>query len=178
MSTFAYVHCKPDGIPFYVGKGKLRRVNYLGERNAYHQAIVNKYGKNNILIGKLECSSDMVAFELEKGLIKCLKNSQVKLANFTDGGEGGVNPTSETRKKLSEAAKKRGVSPACQEAKVRALKGKALSESHKALLKEKQTGKIFTEEHRKNISISAKKRGMEAALAGLAKKRLQMKELA
>jgi len=178
MASFAYIHCKPDGIPFYVGKGALRRANYLGERNPYHQAVVNKYGRANVLVGMLECSTSAIAYELEKGLIKCLRSSGIQLTNFTDGGDGGLNPTPETRKKLSEAAKKRGVSPACQEAKVRALKGKALSESHKALLKEKQTGKIFTQEHRKNISISAKKRGMEAALAGLAKKRLQMKEFA
>jgi len=176
MSTFAYIHCKPDGTPFYVGKGVLRRAKYLGERNPYHKAVVTKYGKENILIGKLECSSDDIAFELEKGLIKCLKDSGLKLTNFTDGGEGGVNPIPETRQRLSEAAKKRGVSKACQEAKVKALKGKSLSNEHKEKLKKAQTGKIFTEEHRKNISISAKKRGMEAARIGLALKRLNLKE--
>jgi len=176
MTSFAYIHCKPDGVPFYVGKGSLRRAKYLGERNPYHKAVVAKHGKDSILIGKLECSSDEIAFELEKGLIKCLRASGVELTNFTDGGEGTVNPTPETRKRLSEAAKKRGVSQACQEAKVAVLKGKQLSEEHRAKLKQAQTGKIFTEEHRKNISISAKKRGMEAARIGLALKRSQLKE--
>lgn len=176
MTSFAYIHCKPNGIPFYVGKGALRRVKYLGERNPYHQSTVKKYGKENILIGKLECSSDSIAFELEKGLIKCLKASGIELTNFTDGGEGTSNPTPETRKRLSEAAKKRGISEACKEAKVKALKGKPLSESHKNLLKIRQTGKIFTEEHRRNISISAKKRGMAAAQEGLARKRLKQKD--
>ena len=174
--AFAYIHCKPDGTPFYVGKGALRRAKYLGERNPYHKAVVAKYGKSNILIGQLECSSDAIAFELEKGLIKCLRVSGIELTNFTDGGEGTSNPTLETRKKLSEAAKKRGVSEACQEAKVAVLKGKQLSEEHKAKLKQAQTGKIFTEEHRRNISISAKKRGMEAARIGLALKRSKLKE--
>jgi len=176
MTSFAYIHCKPNGIPFYVGKGALRRVKYLGERNPYHKSTVEKYGKENILIGKLECSSDAIAFELEKGLIKCLKASGIKLTNFTDGGEGTSNPTPETRKRLSEAAKKRGISEACKEAKVKALKGKPLSENHKNLLKLRQTGKIFTEEHRRNISISAKKRGMAAAQEGLARKRLKQKD--
>ena len=176
MTSFAYIHCKPDGIPFYVGKGALRRVNYLGERNPFHQSIVKKYGNKNILIGKLECSDDKTAFELERGLIKCIKSMEVKLVNFTDGGEGGPNPTPETRKKLSDAAKKRGVSEACQIAKVNAKKGKPLSEEQKDKLRVAQTGKVFTEEHRRNISISAKKRGMATAHAALAKKRALLKE--
>jgi hypothetical protein len=83
---------------------------------------------------------------------------QVKLVNYTDGGEGTVNPTPETRKRLSEAAKKRGVSKACQEAKVKALKGRTLTEEHKAKVSAGMKGKVFTEEHRKNISISARNR--------------------
>ena len=63
---YAYIHCKPDGIPFYVGKGKYRRATYLGERNQHHKNIVNKYGPANILKGKLECSSDAIAYELEQ----------------------------------------------------------------------------------------------------------------
>lgn len=175
MASFAYIHCKPDGTPFYVGKGALRRARYLGERNPHHQAVVNKYGKANVLIGMLECSTSAIAYELEKGLIKCLRSSGTKLTNFTDGGDGGLNPTPETRKKLSLAAKQRGVSDACESAKVQALKGKPLSEEHKSKLKQRQTGKIFTEEHKRNISISAKKRGMDHVHAALAAKRLQEK---
>jgi len=160
-TAFAYVHCKPDGTPFYVGKGALRRAKYLGERNPHHQTIVNKYGKENILIGMLDCSSSSIAYKLERGLIKCLRRSGVNLTNFTDGGEGGLNPTSETRKRLSDAAKKRGVSDACHAARVVAKKGKPLSEEQKVKQSLSMKGIVFTEEHRANISISAKKRGMK-----------------
>jgi hypothetical protein len=163
-TSFAYVHCKPDGTPFYVGKGALRRVKYLGERNSYHQAVVKKYGKDNILIGMFECSSADIAYDLERGLIKCLRRSGIKLTNFTDGGEGGLNPTPETRKRLSNAAKKRGFSEACQAAKIAAKKGKPLSEEQKAKQSLSMKGIVFTEEHRANISISAKKRGMSREL--------------
>jgi len=177
MSTrYAYIHCKPDGTPFYVGKGALRRAKYLGERNPYHQAVVEKYGKQNILVGKLECSSDEVAFELERGLIKCIKSMGVRLTNFTDGGDGGSNPVPETRKRLSEAAKKRGVSEACQLAKVMAKRGKPITEEQKELIRKKLTGRVFTEEHRRNISIAAKKRGMAHVHAALAKKRAMLKD--
>jgi hypothetical protein len=178
MSTsFAYIHCKPDGTPFYVGKGALRRVKRLGERNQHHTAVVEKYGRANILIGKLECSSDEIAFQLEKGIIKCFKYAGIKLCNYTAGGDGGLSPIPETRKKLSEAAKKRGISEACKKAKIEALKGKSLSEEHKELLRIRQTGKVFSEEHRKNISISAKKRGMGKVHAALALKRAIAKGL-
>jgi hypothetical protein len=175
MGTFAYIHCKPDGTPFYVGKGAWRRVRYYGERNPHHKNVVAKYGKENLFYGALECSNDKTAYTLEQGLIKCLRRSDVSLVNRTDGGDGGRNPTPETRAKLSEAAKKRGVSAACHEAKVKAKKGKPLTAEHKELLRQRQKGKIFTEEHRKNISISAKKRGMDAARAGLAAKRAKEK---
>jgi hypothetical protein len=169
MLAYAYLHCRPDGSPFYVGKGKLRRVNNLTERNPYHAAIVSKYGQKNILIGKLACSSDQIAYSLEKGFIKCLRRSGIKLANFTDGGEGGSNPCEETRKRLSEAAKRRGISEATHIAKVKAKTGVPLSEETKAKLRAR-VGRVFSEEHRKNISVSAKKRGMSPLILEAAHK--------
>ena len=174
--SFAYIHCKPDGNPFYVGKGAWRRVRYFGERNPHHKNVVAKYGAENLAYGALECSNDKTAYTLEQGLIKCLRRSGVSLVNRTEGGDGGRNPTPETRAKLSEAAKKRGVSAACQEAKVKAIKGKPLTDEHKEILRQRQTGKVFTEEHRRNISLSAMNRGMEAAHKALAVKRARKKE--
>jgi hypothetical protein len=162
MLRYAYIHCKPDGTLFYVGKGALRRVKNLSERNPHHQATVKKYGRKNILIGSMECSSHEIAYDLEVGIIKCLKRMGVKLTNFTAGGEGGKEPCEETRARISEAAKKRGVSLACQEARNKAKKGKPLSEEAKQKLRIAHKGRVFTGEHKKNISISAKKRGMSA----------------
>lgn len=166
MSTerFAYLHCKPDGTPFYVGKGALRRVKYLGERNDYHRAVVNKYGRKNILIGMLACSDHETAYELERGLIKRLRAMGVPLANFTAGGDGGKDPCPETRKRLSEAAKVRGISEECRKASVSSRKGKPLSEDQKLKIRNSMLGKKFSDEHRRNISKSAKLRGMPESL--------------
>lgn len=163
IPRFAYVHCKPNGTVFYVGKGALRRVKNLRERNPYHRRVVAKYGKSSILIGMMECSSEQIAFDLERGLIKCLKRQGVALVNCTDGGEGGSNPRPETRAKLSAAAKKRGVSEACRVASRAARKGQSLSEEQRQKQSEAMKGVVFTAEHRKSISISAKKRGISAA---------------
>ena len=159
-TSYAYIHCKPDGVPFYVGKGALRRANYLGERNQRHQYTVAKYGAKNILIGKAECSSDKIALALEIGLIKFFRAMGVDLANYTNGGEGTLNPTPESRQRMSDAAKKRGVSEACHQARVVAKLGIPISAEQKKKLSTAMTGKVFTEEHRKNISISAKARGI------------------
>lgn len=164
MLRYAYIHCKPDGTPFYVGKGALRRTKNFQDRNPYHKAIVAKYGRENILIGRMECSSHRIAYDLEAGIIKCLKRMGVALANLTAGGDGGKEPCAETRVRLSEAAKRRGVSLACQEAKVKAKTGTHLSEEQKEKLRIAHKGKTFTQEHRENISISAKKRGMSDEL--------------
>lgn len=160
MASYSYIHCKPDGTPFYVGKGALRRAKYFGERNAHHKNIVKKYGKENLLYGFLECSNDEIAFQLEEGIIKCLIRSGYKLCNLTSGGDGGKNPVEETRKKLSLAAKKRGVSLACQLARNKAKRGTQLTNEQKEKLRKALTGRKFSESHRANISESAKKRGI------------------
>jgi len=86
----AYVHFKPDGVPFYVGKGRAERAKRLdaSHHNVYHSRIVKKYGRKNIAVTFITCSSERIAFDLEIGLIKCLKRSGLCLANITDGGEG------------------------------------------------------------------------------------------
>ena len=161
---YAYVHCRPEGSIFYVGTGAMRRAKNLRERNEYHKRVVAKYGKENILIGAIECSSDAISLELERGIIKCLKRSGVRLTNCTDGGEKGTILTPETRVKLSAAAKKRGVSEACRAATVAARKGKPLTEEQRRKQSETMKGIVFSEEHRRNISASAKRRGMSASL--------------
>lgn len=160
MAFFAYIHCKPDGAPFYVGKGTRRRAFYMGGRNPHHRAVVSKYGAKEVLVATMECSSERVAFELERGIIRCLRRSGAGLANFTAGGEGGSNPCAETRAKLSVAAKKRGVSSACRAACVKAKTGVPISATQKEKLRVASTGRIFSDTHRANISKSAKLRGV------------------
>ncbi len=91
MATdYTYVHARPDGSIFYVGKGRGNRYRVNQKRNAHHQRITNKYGVDNILVGKIDCTSHAIALDLEIGIIKCLKRMGVKLANQTLGGEGAL----------------------------------------------------------------------------------------
>ena len=156
----AYIHCKPDGTPFYIGKGSNDRWNYLSEswRNEYHKRIVKKYGKENILKGKLDCSTEQIAFDLERGLIKCLKRQGIKLANFTDGGEGmsGLSPSEETRKKLSLALKGRQKSKEHIEKVALSNRGKKLTQEQKDAVARARLGTKHSSETILKMSLSSK----------------------
>jgi hypothetical protein len=104
---YVYVHCRPDGSPFYVGKGIGQRAFKLlgSERNRYHARIVAKYGAKNILIHTYNCESEQAALDFEVELIAHFKPQGIILANMTDGGEGLSNPSPEIRSRLSDAAK-------------------------------------------------------------------------
>lgn len=104
MTFYAYMHCKPDGMPFYVGKGDETRVSSKKRHhNRHHKNILSKYGEENILVGKLECSREDIAFDLERGLIKRLRKMGIPIVNLTDGGDGtkGAVRSPETRAKMA-----------------------------------------------------------------------------
>lgn len=157
---YAYVHCRPDNSVFYVGKGSARRAKTLksnGKRNKYHQRVVSKYGVNNIAVGMIECSSEAVAFELEIGLIKCLKRMGVKLTNMTEGGEGqsGVVQTKEWVKKRSEKHI-----------------GTTRSEETKNKMRIKALGKKVSDETKKKLSEIFKSRPLSNAFLAAQKGRV------
>ena len=91
IQFYTYLHCRPDGTPFYVGKGNNRfgkRSHEFRRRNQYHQHIVSKYGRENILIYIFPCESEEQAFADEAQQIAQLRQAGYSLCNLTDGGEG------------------------------------------------------------------------------------------
>ena len=107
MQYYVYLHFKPNGELFYIGKGSGRRARRLivSNRSKYHSAIVNKYGKENIECLIFSRDSEQDAFETEKAWIKVAREAGIKLCNHTDGGEGasGNKPSIESRIKMSLA---------------------------------------------------------------------------
>lgn len=104
-----YVHCKPDGTPFYVGKGNSRTRRHLvfTRKNKWYTSTVQKYGTPEVLIIK-DSLSEQEAFALEITTIKKLREQDVKLTNMTDGGEGGLvgyKHTEESKSKMSVSIK-------------------------------------------------------------------------
>jgi hypothetical protein len=104
---------------------------------------------------------------LEVELIKNLKSTGAKLLNCTDGGEGAVNLSVESRLKISKSSAGRTHTP---EAKLKMSlakkgkpphnKGKPMSEESKAKLSKLKIGKKLSEDHKRKISESGKGRTM------------------
>lgn len=113
---YVYLHHKPNGSIFYVGKGRGKRAINFCKRSAWHKSVVAKYGRRNIFIEFLYSGlSDDEAKWLEIATIAHLKGLGEPLVNLTKGGdgvEGLSNPhTTESRKKISLANKGKNVGP-------------------------------------------------------------------
>ena len=171
MSFYAYIHCKPNGTPFYVGKGSIERVKLKKRKhNKWHSNILKKYGEENILVGSMECSSEEISFQLEMGLIKRIRAMGLNVVNQTKGGEGrlGGFVCNETRRKISqnmrgkrnflgkthssESRKKIGLSQIGNKWNL----GRKLSDGHKQKVSLALKGRSFTEESKHKISQKLK----------------------
>jgi hypothetical protein len=97
---YVYVHLTLEGLPFYVGKGRLSRYASKHGRNSFWKRVVKKYGFTpQILFSGL---TESEAFVKEIETIKEYK-LKFRLCNLTDGGEGtsGWVPSKEVRDKIS-----------------------------------------------------------------------------
>jgi hypothetical protein len=151
MAFYAYVHIRPGADAhgaFYVGKGRDRRSHDFSRRNLHHTHIINKYGPENIDVAQIECSSEALAFDLERGLIRCLRKMGVNLVNATDGGEGvsGLRHSEQSRAQMS--AKRVGKSPS-EETKTKMSEVRRGQANH-------FFGKSHSDETKKRISEAKK----------------------
>lgn len=87
-----YIHKRPDGEPFYIGKGRLHRAYDFApsRRTIWHKNIVSKYGRDSIIVQVIPCLTEKEAFELEKAHILIAKSNHWRIANLTTGGEGAA----------------------------------------------------------------------------------------
>lgn len=100
---YAYIHRRPDGTAFYVGKGCGRRAFDMRSRNQHHKRIVAQIGKENVTVEVLLAESEAHALLTEAALIRIMKRHGYSIANLTDGGEHGpvgYRHTPESKEKI------------------------------------------------------------------------------
>lgn len=108
-NKIVYRHLKPNGKVFYVGYGSFKRAYSKHGRNIHWNNIVSKYGYEIEILMTNLCKED--AKELEEFLIKLYGRNDLKtgiLCNKTKGGDGGngiIQHSEETKKKISESNK-------------------------------------------------------------------------
>lgn len=163
---YTYLHCKPNGDPFYVGKGKGNRAMEFAGRNAHHRNVVEKYGRDKIDVFIFPRTSEQDAFDTEIRWISQFNREGLNLANKTDGGEGssGCIPSLETRAKISFGGKgiKHPKTPAHVANHAASLRGKKHTAEHKAKISESSKrckpnlGKKASLETRAKISAASK----------------------
>lgn len=110
---YVYINHKPNGDPFYVGKGFCNRYCNDHSHNPWYENIVRKYGEDNIKTTILPVSSEKVAHKWEVEIIFLLRCQGFELVNLTDGGEGsrGIKWPDHARKAFSEQQLGRIVTP-------------------------------------------------------------------
>ena len=111
---YTYVLSRPDGTPFYVGKGHGKRYLACGgnqhAQNIYKK-IIEEDGKVGLTIIYARRGEDE-ALAREKVLIRWYGRADQgrgSLVNLTDGGDGLSNPSIEIRAKMRIAKKIRPV---------------------------------------------------------------------
>ena len=175
---YTYLHCKPNGDPFYVGKGFGRRSHiFMHGRNQHHRNIVAKHGLENIEVLRFPRESEAQALTDEIQWIKLLREVGYVLCNQTDGGEGtsGHIKSAKVRAKISAASIGRKLPPLSCGAKEkisRANKGKIISLTTRKKISAANLGKVLSAETL--VKMSMAKKGKHHSLEQLATRKCML----
>ena len=158
---YVYVHMKPSGEPFYVGKGHGNRWLAVRRRNKHHTRCLNKYGLEALIV--FDGLEESVALRKESEVIKAFREQGYALANYTDGGQGssGYKHTPEALQKMREASTGKTYSRESIDKGIESRKYYRHSEETKNRISAAHKGKTFSEESKRKMSDSQKARASE-----------------
>lgn len=188
LNSYVYRHIRPDtNEPFYIGVGTYhkkwkygRSLTTKGRNNYWKRIVALNNGKF-----KVEIIFDQItkqqAIEKEIEFIKLYGRRNLKsgtLCNLTDGGDGIMGPSEETKKKIGDAnrgkpnkMKGKKASPELIEKRRQGLIGRMLSEEHKNKISIKRKGAIRLESSNKKAAASNRGRNRSKEFCELMKKR-------
>ena len=155
---FVYVDCKPDGTPFYIGKGTEARLYERKRKNVQHIAICKQ--NPNWYRGLIFMGNEAQSLEKEKEYIAKYKET---LVNKTAGGQGitGLKHTDAAKQAVSKANKGRKWSLEARQLMSlqrkgipSPLKGVKLSDKHRQNVIDGLTGRTQTEETKQKIALA------------------------
>jgi len=138
---YTYLHCTPDGAPFYVGKGcGVRSHTFCNGRNKAHREIVKEHGVRNISVFVFPCDSEKQAYSDEKQQIALLRKEGYALVNISEGGRGAKH-SDETKRRIGAAQKGKIQPPELKRRLSEINKGKKLSAEVVEKIRAFHTGK-------------------------------------
>lgn len=196
MKYYVYHLVDPrDNRPFYVGKGNGNRLHAHVKEVRKHGTHCNPKLRNKIAkllrlglepraVKVFRTDDEQEAFAYEKADIDHI--GRENLCNLKDGGEGGANPSEETREKLRKAAKRMFAErPELLEriakaagAYWRGRKRGPHSEERKAAARDARLGKpLHTEETKKKLRAHKHTKETKARIAVSSKGRHRGKKL-
>jgi len=148
---YVYVDVKPDGTPFYVGKGASKRVSKT-KRNLAHSNIRAKYPDwDRVVI--FSSNDEDAAFNIERKAIAYFGRKQFGglLVNFTDGGEGATGAKRSPERIAQQSDIMRGHTFNL---------GFKHSDQTKVKMSAAQKGKQVSDAARLNMSVAARNRAL------------------
>lgn len=160
--AYVYQHVRLDtNEVFYIGMGSNKKRAYSKDSRSEHwHNVVNKAGYSVQIIAEGISYQDALALEIQ--LVKVIGRKDLglgPLVNKTDGGEGQINMSEETRQKISESLSGRKGIPCTKEHKQKLsnlFKNVKLSEHHKQKLSNSHKGMKLSEKQKQKISDKLK----------------------
>jgi hypothetical protein len=104
--SHVYHHLRASDLQlFYIGKGTFRRANSAFSRNPEWRQVVEKHGFITVIVATYQNESD--AYQEEARQIQLAKEMGIQLVNRAPGIPKFAGVLVETRKRMSESAKRR-----------------------------------------------------------------------
>jgi LEM3-like protein/NUMOD3 motif-containing protein len=171
--------------PFYVGKGSGRRIHEhayrarSGERSKKAAKIRSILSRGGMVLAViiLETRDEAFAYSEERRLIAV--HGRDRLANLTDGGEGVINLSTESRAKIAAARLGRTASPETREKQRQAKLGKPRSVETRKKISAFQKGSSHpwarlprTAEHRRKLATFTGKKHTPETLSKMRRSKI------